>query len=145
MSAAAALLDQLERLGVAARADGDVLRLRPVSLLPADILADLRTHKAEVLALLTAPANDRPPSPVPTDAAGLLAHVRDVLHCRVMLDGDRVMIAPTWCCSPPIVAAALAMVGELRAILDAKAPTAPARPTTADRRPACEGGPWLIS
>ena len=61
---AAALLSQLATLGVAARAAGAALRLSPASKVSPDLMADLRAHKAEVLALLTAPivAEVAPPS-----------------------------------------------------------------------------------
>ena len=52
---AAALLAQLSGLGVTAWADGVVLRFKPKSLVPPDVLADMATHKAAVLALLSAP------------------------------------------------------------------------------------------
>jgi hypothetical protein len=60
-----------------------------------------------------------PPPPLPTAPAALLAYIRDVLHCRVTLAGDTVLIQPTYLCPPPVVAAALAVVGDLRAILRA--------------------------
>ena len=60
---AAALLTQLSGLGVSAWADGAALRFKPASLVPPDVLADLRAHKAELLALLTAP--DIQPAPEP--------------------------------------------------------------------------------
>ena len=53
--AAAALLDRLAVLGVSIRSDGGALRLAPLSLLPADLLAEVRAHKAALIALLTAP------------------------------------------------------------------------------------------
>jgi hypothetical protein len=53
---AAALLTRLAGLGVCAEAEQGSLRLRPASAIPDDVLAALREHKAEVLALLTAPA-----------------------------------------------------------------------------------------
>ena len=53
--AAAALLDRLAVLGVSVRSDGGALRLAPVSLIPADLLAEVRAHKAALIALLTAP------------------------------------------------------------------------------------------
>ena len=52
---AAAWLAQLSGLGVSAWADGAVLRFKPASLVPPAVLADLRAHKAELLALLAAP------------------------------------------------------------------------------------------
>lgn len=60
---AVALLAQLSGLGVAAWADGATLRFKPASLVPPDVLADLRAHKAEVMALLTAPIVPAMPSP----------------------------------------------------------------------------------
>ena len=54
MSAAVALLGRLSGLGVAAEADHGALRLRPASAIPTDLLAELREHKADVLALLEA-------------------------------------------------------------------------------------------
>ena len=53
--AAAALLDRLAVLGVSVRSDGGALRLAPVSLIPADVLAEVRANKAALIALLTAP------------------------------------------------------------------------------------------
>ena len=50
---AAALLTQLSGLGVTAWADGSVLRFKPKSLVPPDVLADMATHKADLLALLS--------------------------------------------------------------------------------------------
>jgi hypothetical protein len=49
---AAVLLSRLGDLGVAVRADDGLLRLRPASMVPPDLLAEVRAHKAEVLALL---------------------------------------------------------------------------------------------
>jgi hypothetical protein len=51
---AAGLLSRLGELGVVACADGGLLRLRPASAVPADLLAELRARKAEVLAVLAA-------------------------------------------------------------------------------------------
>lgn len=50
------LLDRLRARGVELVAAGDRLRFRPADALTADELEALRRHKAEVLALLTAPA-----------------------------------------------------------------------------------------
>ena len=60
------------------------------------------------------------PSP-PADAPALLRHLRDVLYCRVTLEGDQLAIWPPHRCPPDVLAAALAVVGELRSILDAEA------------------------
>ena len=61
---AAALLDRLAVLGVSIRSDGGALRLAPVSLIPTDLLAEVRANKAAMIALLTAPivAAVAPPS-----------------------------------------------------------------------------------
>ncbi len=64
------------------------------------------------------PANN--PAPIPTEVPALLLYLRDDLHCRVWLDGEVVRIGPTHRCPPRVVAAALAVVGELRARLDAE-------------------------
>ena len=60
---AAALLARLDALGVSAVADGIALRLHPASAIPADLLTDLRACKADLLALLTNPAESREPLP----------------------------------------------------------------------------------
>jgi hypothetical protein len=60
VTATADLLERLDQLGVVADVQGTGLRLRPASKVPADLLADLRAHKTEVLARLAA-ANDAPP------------------------------------------------------------------------------------
>jgi len=52
---AVALLAQLSGLGVTAWADGGTLRFKPASLIPPDVLADMRAHKVALIALLTAP------------------------------------------------------------------------------------------
>lgn len=59
---ATALLARLDALGVSVKADGGVLRIRPASAIPADLLADLRAHKAELVELLTSPANGGMPA-----------------------------------------------------------------------------------
>lgn len=63
MTPAAALVAELQARGVILRPDGEILRVRPVSLLSPEELATLRAHKAEVLALLTVPAGPAPPEP----------------------------------------------------------------------------------
>jgi hypothetical protein len=56
---AAALLSRLDALDVSAVADGIALRLRPASAIPPDLMANLRAHKRELLALLAASDHDR--------------------------------------------------------------------------------------
>ena len=63
---AAALLTQLSGLGVSVWADGAVLRFKPASLVPPAVLADMRAHKAELLALLAAPIVAAAVAPPPT-------------------------------------------------------------------------------
>jgi TubC N-terminal docking domain len=52
MNYAADLLLELDRLGVRLQADGDKLRFNPRSAVTPDMLARLKVHKAELLALL---------------------------------------------------------------------------------------------
>ena len=82
MTAAPALLARLHDLGVAAWADGATLRLRPASIIPVDLMADLRAHKAGVLALLA--ANDdlapEPPPPAPVAPAMRLPDRPDMVE-----------------------------------------------------------------
>ena len=52
---AAALQARLSTLGVVAKAVGAVLRLSPASKVPPDLLAEVRSHKAALIALLAAP------------------------------------------------------------------------------------------
>jgi hypothetical protein len=56
---AAALLARLNDLGVSATAEGGALRLRPASAISPDLMDDLRTHKAGLVALLTEPTTDQ--------------------------------------------------------------------------------------
>jgi hypothetical protein len=58
---AATLVATLRERGVALLPDGDQIVVRPASR-AADLLDDLRQHKAEVLALLTAPASSTLPA-----------------------------------------------------------------------------------
>jgi hypothetical protein len=60
------LLARLDALGVSVQGDGGVLRFRPASAIPSDLLLDLRVHKVELLALLAA----NHPAAVTCDSAG---------------------------------------------------------------------------
>jgi len=126
MSAAAALA-RAHAAGLTLEVAGDRLRWRGPPP-PNGLLDDLRQHKSEVVALLTALANDRPDPavslapaaslpPLPTDTAGLLAYVRDVLHCRVSPEGDEVKIRPTHRCPPEVVEPLWAVAGEIATLL----------------------------
>lgn len=46
------LLDEVEALGVTVDRDGDVLRLRPGSAVPPDLVEELRAHKPALLELV---------------------------------------------------------------------------------------------
>ena len=70
---AAAVLTRLHDLGVVVVARGESLALRPASAVPPALLAEVRLHKAEVLALLA--ANDMPLSDDQCDAAAIRAEM----------------------------------------------------------------------
>ena len=53
MSAATDILAELARRGVAARADGETIRLKSTASLDEGLLARLREHKLEILAALS--------------------------------------------------------------------------------------------
>jgi len=61
MSAAHDLLNLARNSGYTLTANGDRLKVRPVP--PSDLLEAIKTYKAELLTLLSAPANDPDPSP----------------------------------------------------------------------------------
>jgi hypothetical protein len=58
MSAALDVLKRAKLAGVTLAADGDQLRLKAPKEPPPELIVELRAHKAELLALLAAPAND---------------------------------------------------------------------------------------
>ena len=66
MNQAIELLEQLRSGGVSVFVDQDELVLRPGSKVPDDVLAEVRHHKADLVALLT-------PIWPPTDADGLIS------------------------------------------------------------------------
>lgn len=65
MSAAELLLD-LDRLGIQLEADGERLRYFPRSALTPDLLARLKAHKADLLAMLRPAPDAAPARPAPT-------------------------------------------------------------------------------
>jgi hypothetical protein len=68
------VLKRLHALGVSLRAEGETLRLRPLSAVPPDLLAEAKARKAELLALLRAAEPVPPPPPeLPPGAADWLA------------------------------------------------------------------------
>jgi tubulysin polyketide synthase-like protein len=54
MSVATDLLEELSRRGVAVRADGETIRLKPRVLLNEGLLSRVKAHKPEILAVLSA-------------------------------------------------------------------------------------------
>jgi len=66
---AAATITELQRLGIQLEADGDRLRYRPQSGLPPELLARLKAHKAELLALLRLALDPPALRVVPSQAA----------------------------------------------------------------------------
>ena len=79
---AAAVLARLDALGVAVVARGDSLTIRPASAVPSALLAEMKVHKAEVLALLA--ANDATNPDGEHDAPAIRAeHELVVLAVRV--------------------------------------------------------------
>ena len=109
---AAALLAQLSGLGVSAWADGAVLRFKPASLVPPAVLADLRAHKAELLALLAAPIVAAVASP-PPPPLGLFPADRGYLARQPVQAGPA--IAPSPDVADGYTAALAAAVAALRA------------------------------
>lgn len=61
MSEAAALLSKLAELGIAVRGEAEQLKLKPAP--PAEVLTQVRLHKADLLALLAPPAPAKTPAP----------------------------------------------------------------------------------
>jgi len=115
MTAAAMLLIRLRDLGVTVRVDAGDLRLRPASAVPLDLLAGVRSHKADFLALLAgnestprpalapaAPAQPADPTLAALQAACdnravILAgsyHTADVLADREAVEAEGLLLAP---------------------------------------------------
>ena len=91
---AAAILERLQGLGVAIVVDGHALRLRPASLLPPELLEEVRCCKPEVIALLTTPPDtvDAPnpfDPPFPVGYAGL--PVNEVIAAEAINDKDGII------------------------------------------------------
>jgi hypothetical protein len=103
------VLARAHAAGLAVVADGGNIRLRGAVKPPADLLADLRTHKADVLALLTAPevlpfcsSNPRVPQDEATASPAALAGFLD--HPDA-LDDRAAIAADTWPAGPRPAAA----------------------------------------
>ena len=55
MTSPASVLQQVRSLGVDIRPDGDKLQLRPPGRVPTELIQAIRTHKSEIIAILTKP------------------------------------------------------------------------------------------
>jgi hypothetical protein len=133
VSTAVALLTHLSGLGVAAEADHGALRLRPASAIPTDLLAELREHKAAVLALLEAEVSVALPAlfpPVPSSIgefrARLTLAAADPTRAGDYLHGEAsivpLAIAPPGEDSPEPTSVADNLVERLAAIFARSAP-----------------------
>lgn len=85
MSAALDVLKRAKLAGVTLAADGDQLRLKAPKEPPPELIEELRAHKAELLALLAAPANDAfsawvSPSPLPLSIERAAERIAAWLH-----------------------------------------------------------------
>ena len=78
MTQAIELLEPLRSGGVSVSLDHDELVLRPGSKVPDDVLAEVRHHKADLVALLT-------PIWPPTDAAGLISRWNELDRTEIPL------------------------------------------------------------
>lgn len=58
-----AVLAEVHRRGAIAYRTGDTIRLRPASVLPAELIEAVRQHKAELLPLVADRPPERPPAP----------------------------------------------------------------------------------
>ena len=94
---AAAILVRLRDLGITAEVRGAGLALRPASVIPSELLAELKAHKMELLALLA--ANDR-------DSWGLTAAERAEALARLNARAET-SIAPACPLPSPRTASAL--------------------------------------
>ena len=106
------MLGRLAVLGVSVRSDGGALRLAPVSLIPADLLAEVRAHKAGLLSLLTAPVVAAVASPLSLPL-GLFPADRGYLARQP--DRDAPAIAPSDDAADGHTAALAAALAALRA------------------------------
>lgn len=87
---AAALLERCRAAGVSLVADGDVLRVKAGLAPPADLLAELKAHKAEVLAALSAEV--APPRDLSLDELATWLRTEGV--CLVQRDGRLIFTGP---------------------------------------------------
>ena len=81
---AAAVLSRLHGLGVVVVARGESLALRPASAVPAALLAEVKLHKAGVLALLATAAPEQAAGTSPVDHAIIVCAVP--VRVAVMFD-----------------------------------------------------------
>jgi TubC N-terminal docking domain len=91
------LLREVSEAGGTVRLEGDLLRLSAPEPLPDDLLARVRQHKAEIVALLAA-ASDDAPAPVADDQVGqdLPADVADGVRAILEAEGARGIPPTRW-------------------------------------------------
>ena len=95
MTQAIELLEQLRSCGVSVSLDHDELVLRPGSKVSRDLLAEVRHHKADLVALLT-------PIWPPTDADGLISRWNELDRPEIPLSpGVSISDLAVWL-HPPI-------------------------------------------
>ena len=91
------ILDRLHDLGITVQANGPKVRLEPASKVPADLLNEVRAHKAEIIQELRQPYGDGQPPPPDRPPATeqelrrLMDHLADPTNFSAWL--DRVMDA----------------------------------------------------
>lgn len=81
----AAVLDQCRVAGISVWIEGERLRFKAAAPLADTLLADLRANKSELIALLSAPANDAITREIDPDA--LTDWLRSESLCLVLRDG----------------------------------------------------------
>jgi hypothetical protein len=94
------LLRQVSDAGGTVRLEGDMLRLSAPDPLPDNLLARLRQHKAEIVALLAAaePARDVAPAPIADDRVGqdLPAEAADGVRAILAAEGAQGVPPNRW-------------------------------------------------
>jgi len=86
------ILDQLQELGVTVRVNGPKVRLEPGSLVPPDLLAEIKEHKAEIIQELLPTYGDGEPPPqnrppvTEQELRRLMDHLADPVKFDTWLD-----------------------------------------------------------
>jgi TubC N-terminal docking domain len=93
---AAEILRELTRRGVTVRVEGETVKLRPKAALDDDLLARLRQHKAEILALIAARPATCAASCYEIEPGRRIHHPWDGCTTRIVGTGDEVEPARWW-------------------------------------------------